>query len=173
MPLPVVSEEIRRSVESEWLEVNNNYAVLDFIAKVKWELEQTNPVVAQFFDNILRKPPSGEIRIEKLVYFCSVCKMLELAGAMVKVSYETSAPVQTEFLRDPTAYGQELIERLEKENPEIINIVRPLINRFQVAGDIISSSKILTSGLLLYKIIESQKEANDLTDSLESFGSNA
>ncbi|MCH7541897.1 hypothetical protein IH981_03960, partial [Patescibacteria group bacterium] len=84
MPLPVVSEEIRRSVESEWLEVDNNYSVLDFIDKVKWDLEQKNPVLAQFFDSILRKPPNGEIRIEKLVYFCSVCKMLELTGAMVK-----------------------------------------------------------------------------------------
>ena len=46
-----------------------------------------------------------------------------------------------------------------------------LIEEFEEINEHRSSSRILAFGLLLYKIIESQKEANELAESLESFGS--
>jgi hypothetical protein len=171
MPLTVIREETRRLVESKWLEVGSDEEIIDFIARVKWDLEQTNPVIAQVLDNFLRNRQGWEFQTEVLIYACSICLMLKLEGALIEVSYEAAAPVQTEFLRDPTTYGQTQIDRLSKENPEIINIARPLISRFQATGDIRSSSMILGCGLLLYKIIEGQKESNELANALESFGS--
>ena len=97
--------------------------------------------------------------------------MLELAGAMVVVSDETVAPVRTEFLRDHNVYGQAIIDKLMVENPEVLNIGKSLISEYEDSGDNRSVSSILLFGLLLYKIIESQKEANELADALDSFGS--
>ena len=173
MPLTVVSEDIRRAVEDEWREIPDEHGVIAYAARMTERLRQVSPVVAQFFDTLLenRAGKDWDLHPLRVVYACRVYRMLELAGAMVVVSYETAAPVQTEFLRDHNAYGQAIIDKLMAENPEVLNAGRPLIEEFEEAGDTRSPSLILTFGLLLYKIIESQKEANELAESLESFGS--
>ena len=175
MPLKFVSEDIRLAVEAEWREIPDEEAVTNYAVGLTEILRQVNPVVAQFFDNLLANLANvpWHLHVLKVVYACRVYRMLDLAGALVVVTYETAVPVQTEFLRDFNAYGQAIIDKLTAENPEILNIGRPLIEEFEESKEHRSSSRILIFGLLLYKIIESQKEANELADSLKSFGCDA
>ena len=132
MSLTIVSENIRLAVEAEWREIPDEEAVIDYAVGLTETLQQENPLVSQFFDNLLasRANVPWHLHVLKVVYACRVYRMLELAGAMVTVSQETAVPVQTEFLRDYNAYGQAIIDKLMVENPEILNAGRPLIEEF-------------------------------------------
>jgi len=175
MPLTVVSAEIRRIVEDEWRQIPDEQSVIAYALRLAQKLRQTNPAIARHFENLLSNLANEDwsLHVLRVVYACRVYRMLELAGPVVVVSHETAAPIITEFLRDHNTYGQAIIDKLEVENPEILNTGRPLIEGFQERGDTRSASLVLTFGLLLYKTIESQKEANELAVSLDSFGSDS
>ncbi len=78
-----------------------------------------------------------------------------MSGLLPKVNEGTGKSVQRDYARD-TLYSTKLVERLSTENPCILNFINEMSNHSK------DPESVLETSLLVYRLLESQAEADKL-----------
>lgn len=82
-----------------------------------------------------------------------------------KVSEGVEESIKAEYLQNQEEYLSELIDRIKKENPTIIKFIVDCLSGIPEDNEIARKS-VVYSGLFVYRLLESQAQANKLEDEI-------
>ncbi len=82
-----------------------------------------------------------------------------------KVSEGVEEAIKAEYLQNQENYLSELIERIKKENPTIIKFIADCLSGIPEDNEMARKS-VVYSGLFVYKLLESQAQANKLEEEI-------
>lgn len=163
--LPQVSTQTWLQVVSEW---NSEAKAANFVASTYDRLQVDNPEIAESLSRVflIYKGEAGFPLKSAMVYACSVYRMLEVEvqTRLPVVSTETLAPIEEDLIRDRDGFYLRLVQQVQKENPNVLESVVLLNVWYARAGDLKAAALIPQVGLMIYKMLASQIEANNLTE---------
>ncbi len=157
--LPIVMPEAVFLLIQE-LDLNGGYAYID---KIIDRLSRDNSVVSDYINKVSSDNPHG--------YYNTMCcvslyRMLEMQGILKKQKLPVvkKAIIEVVF-RDAKMYPiQRINERLYEDNPVILSYRKGIAE-----NDPNNKDHIIESCIMLYRILESQADADDLEKRLPKF----
>lgn len=162
-PLPLVGKDIRLKVDQEWEDHSDGS---NFSHRVLVRLEGENPTIhnylVEMFGLLKRRGPEKAIT-PMLWFVAGVYRMLELSGPIPRVSRDIGAPLQQEFLRNYKQFYTDAMFRMLRDNPEIANLALDCAFELMVDDDNEAASWVPFAGCVVYRMIESQIESDNLS----------
>jgi hypothetical protein len=170
MTIPVVSEDTRNKVWEEVREIESRDESFTMEMINRLEGKRENPTIADFLYRILDAYQHKPWVPKAIGYGFLVYRMLEIeaGGTLPKISEDVGAPMQHDFFQRPRDYTCEIMERITAQNYQVAVACIDMTWLIAISDDPeeqIGATWVFMVGALVYRFIESQFEANDMSQS--------
>ena len=118
------------------------------------KLKEENPSVARYIESHANHTNDADVKYSGI----SVYEMLKKAGPLPQVSEDVSFVVKEEVGQSQGPdYFIQVLERMIEDNPSLANFL------FTHANTCANPSRVIASGSVVYRLLESQAEADALS----------
>jgi hypothetical protein len=170
MPLPVVSKETRKAVMEELRFYGGEPKYCgSMLRRLDSEGEGRNPVIAKFLFDVMQAY-KADPSLTTYMVTCGfmVYRMFEMTmgeGNIPVIATHTGAPLQYEFFNTMGTFVQDAGRRVQRENFQVMGLFVDILG-FKPMSDDPQDQKMVRMvpavGLLVYRFLESQLEANQM-----------